>query len=137
MVFAGAINEMDLNINERILIVDTDEVNIDVLKTFLENDGYLVATANDGEEALRIAETYPIKLIISEIMLPKLDGFLLRERLLAGSHTKNIPFIYASYMKDEHSVGRAVSLGVEHYFKKPYMLSELIGIIHIKIKGDA
>lgn len=120
----------------KILIVDTDEVNIDVLKTFLENLNYKVITANDGEEALRIAEKEALDLIITEIMIPKIDGFRVREKLLSQSHTKNIPFIIISHLKDEDSVQRALSLEVEHYFKKPFMLSEFLGVIKNKVKGE-
>ena len=121
---------------KKILIVDTDEINIDVLKTFLENLKFMVFTANDGEEAINTCEKEIPNLIISEIMLPKLDGFLVREKLLAQSYTKNIPFIIVSHLKNDDSVQRATALGIEHYFKKPYMLSELIGVIRNKTKGD-
>lgn len=123
--------------NGKILVVDTDRVNIDVLKTFLENVNYQVITAGDGEEALRAAREDPLDLIISEIMIPKIDGFLVREKLLAESSTKNIPFIIVSYLKDESTVRRAAELGIGHYFKKPYMLSELIGVIKNIFKGDS
>ena len=121
----------------RILLVDTDAVNIDVLKTFLENLNYNIITACDGEEALSLAENFHLDLIISAIMLPKMDGFLFREKLLTQSNTKNIPFIIVSYLKDEDSVQRAANLGVEYYFKKPFMLSELIGVIKNKVKGES
>ena len=119
-----------------ILIVDSDEVSIDVLETFLENSNYNVRIAHDGEEAVRIAEKETIDLMISEIMLPKMDGFLVREKLLTQSHTQSIPFIIVSHLKNDDSVQRAVGLGIEHYFKKPFMLSELLGVIKNKIKGE-
>ncbi len=78
----------------KILVVDTDEGNIDVLKTSLKNINYKVFTAKDGEEALNIGEREVPDTIISEIMLPKIDGFLLREKLLMQSYTKNIPFYH-------------------------------------------
>ncbi|MGE4273911.1 MAG: response regulator [Desulfitobacterium sp.] len=120
----------------KILIVDTDEISIDVLKTFLENLKYRVFTAHDGEEALNICNQEVPNLIISEIMIPKFDGFLVREKLLTQSETKNIPFVIVSYLKDEDSVLRAARLEVEHYFKKPFMLSELLGVIRKKVKED-
>lgn len=120
----------------KILIIDTDKANLDVLKIFLENLKYKVFTAKDGEEALNICEKELPNLIISEVMMPKFDGFQVREKLLAKSQTKNIPFIILSYLKNDDSVKRAAALEVEHYFKKPYMLSELLGVIRNKIKGD-
>lgn len=120
----------------RILIVDNDEVNIDILKLFLENTGFQVVTAKDGEEALSYVDDNPPDLIISEIMLPKMDGFLLREMLSRKSHTKNIPFIITSHLKDNDSVQRAASLSIAHYFKKPYMLSEIVGLIRNRVRGE-
>jgi len=119
----------------KILIVDTDEVNIDVLQTFLENMQYRVFTARDGIEALAISEKETLDLILAEIMLPKMDGFLVREKLLMQSHTKNIPFVIVSHLKNDDSVKRAASLQVEHYFRKPFMLSELLGVIKNIVKG--
>lgn len=120
----------------KILIADTDPVSLDVLKTFLENMHYQVISAANGEEILSIVEREEIKIIISEIMLPKIDGFLVRERLSQQSNTKNIPFIITSHLKDEDSVKRAVALNVDYYLKKPYMISELLGIVKNKVKGD-
>ncbi len=120
----------------KVMIIDTDEVNIEVIKTFLENLKYKVLTARDGEEAINICEKEIPNIIISEVMLPKFDGFIVREKLLAQSLTKNIPFIMISHLKNEDSVQRAAALEIEHYFKKPYMLSELLGVIRNKIKGD-
>lgn len=120
----------------KILIVDSDEISVDVLKTALENINYQVVTASDGQAGVRIAiEDEPL-LIISEVMIPKMDGFLFREEMLADSNTSKIPFIYLSYLKNDESVLRASDLGVEHYFKKPFMLSELMGVIQNKIKGE-
>ena len=120
----------------KVLIVDTDSVNVDVLKTFLENLYYNVIIASDGEEALKKAEKEAPNMIISEIMIPKIDGFLLREKLMRQSKTKNIPFVVVSHLKNEDSIERAISLNIVHYFKKPYMLSELLGVIKNRIKGD-
>lgn len=118
----------------KILIVDTDEVNIDVLQTFLETLHYKVLAAHNGAEALAIAEKEALDLIIAEIMIPQMDGFLVREKLLMQSHTKNIPFIIVSHLKNDDSIQRAASLQVQHYFRKPFMLSELLGVIKNIVK---
>ncbi|MBI4857368.1 MAG: diguanylate cyclase [Acetobacterium woodii] len=121
----------------KILIVDSDEIMVDVLKTTLENINYQVITASDGQQAVQIAIEDNPMLIISEVMIPKMDGFLFREEMLSHSNANKIPFIYISYLKNDDSVLRASSLGVEHYFKKPFMLSELMGVIQNKIKGES
>lgn len=119
----------------RVLIVDTDRTNAEVLKTFIKNLGIEVFIAEDGYQALEIVEEKSPNMIVTEINIPKMDGFLLKEKLLSNSKTKNIEVIYLSYQKDEDSVYRAQELGVIHYVKKPYLLSELLGLIKRNIRG--
>ncbi len=132
--------QSDVNESEQdqgtILICDPDRANREVLKTQLVNKKYRVLTATNGEEALETAQREVPDLIVSEIMLPKIDGLVLAERLRLESTTKDIPFIIVSDMKDQASVSRALSLRIEHYFKKPYMLSEVVGIIQMKVKRE-
>lgn len=116
-----------------ILVVDPDPVNVDVLKVSFEALRYRVLVCSDGEAALRLVEQESPDLVISEAMLPKIDGFSLRDQMLASSAHKNVPFILVSYDKDADSVERAQLLGIEHYFKKPYLLSELVGTVKLKL----
>lgn len=120
----------------KILIADIDEVNLEVLKTVFENLDYEVLTAIDGEQLLSLAKSEHPDAIITEIMLPKKDAFMVRESLLMQSLTKDILFIIVSHLKNEDAMERALSHGIIHFFKKPIMLSELLGIIKLKIKGD-
>ena len=113
----------------KVLIVDDDSINAGVIKTFLENADYLVATAEDGDQAVNKIGQEGFDLIISELMIPKIDGFMLKETLSRKSGTKDIPFILLSHLKDEKTVMRAYSLGVDHYLQKPYLLAELLGIV--------
>lgn len=124
------------NKNMEILLVDTDEVNLDILKTSLENLDYVVHVAKDGEEALMMVEKNNISLIVSEIMIPKIDGLFVREKLLTKERTKKIPYLITSHLKNDDSVKRAISLGINNYFKKPFMLSEILGVISNKLKGE-
>lgn len=119
----------------KVLLVDSDSTHLEVLQTFLREMEVDVLSALDGEEAYRLANSHLPNLIISDVILPKIDGFLLRERLLQRSETKVIPFIYCSHQKDDASVRRAIALEVVHYLKKPYLLSELLGITQILKKG--
>ncbi|MCX7026489.1 MAG: response regulator [Spirochaetes bacterium] len=113
----------------RILVVDDDTVNADVIKTFLENADYTVAEARDGDEALKKIGEEGFDLIISELMLSKIDGFMLKESLSKRSGTKDIPFIILSHLKDESAVERAYRLGINYYLRKPFLLAELLGMV--------
>ena len=122
--------------DEKVLLVDTDPVNINVIRSFLENEGITVLEANNGEMALQLAERENPRLILSEVMLPKIDGFLLREKLKMSSLTQKIDFLLMSHLKDENAVKRALSLGILHFFRKPFMLSEVVGIIKNRLRGE-
>ncbi|MDD2620691.1 MAG: response regulator [Syntrophomonadaceae bacterium] len=121
----------------KLLIVDTDQINTKILKAFLENENFIVLTATDGEMAIQLIEKESIDLVVAEIMIPKIDGFLLKERLSMYSHTKTIPFILISAFKDEASVKRAANMDIDGYLKKPYMMVELIGMIKNMVKREA
>jgi len=127
--------ELENVLRNSVLIVDTDRTNAEVLKTFIKNLGVEVFIAEDGYQALEIAEEKFPNIIVTEINIPKMDGFLLKENLMSNSKTKNIEVIYLSYQKDEDSVNRAQELGVIHYIKKPYLLSEILGLIKRNIRG--
>ncbi len=119
----------EVEVKAKILIVDDDSVNAGVIRTFLENADYSVSTAEDGAEALDKIGKIGFDLIISELMIPKVDGFMIKDALSKKSGTKDIPFILLSHLKNEKSVTRAYGLGIDHYLKKPYLLAELLGIV--------
>ncbi len=119
----------------KILIIDNDPINIDVLKTIFQYENFTVISARDGNAAIEILEKTKPDIIISEIMIPKVEGFLIREKILSSSSQKNIPFIFMSHQKNEETVKRAFELDVDYYFKKPYLISEVVGVVKKIIKG--
>ncbi len=116
-------------------MVDDNQVHTSVLKTFLENNDYKVSIAQDGGKALTMVAEEGFDLIISELMVPKVDGFMLKDSLAAKSGTKDIPFILLSHRKNENSVQRAYGQGIDHYLQKPYLLGELLGIVRNMTSG--
>jgi two-component system, cell cycle response regulator len=112
-----------------ILIAEADPLNTDIMKTLIEQMGFETITCRDGDTALNLIYTNTPSLVICEEVLPKMDGFQIREKMLLSSVLKTIPFILMGYNKDELSVSRAYSISVNHFLKKPYLPSELLGII--------
>lgn len=113
----------------RLLIVDDDTVNVDVLKTYFINQGYAILTASDGQEALSILEKEIVDIVITELMVPKIDAYLLKESMLSKSSTKDIPVIVISHLKTETTIRRTYRLGIFYYLQKPIILEELLGIV--------
>jgi PleD family two-component response regulator len=119
-----------------IVIADPDPVNIDVLSTALHALNFETIGCADGLQALQAIEHGSISVVIAEAGLPKLDGFALREALSASSAFRELPFILMSYEKDSETVSRAQHLGIQHYFRKPYLLSELVGTVRLELRPN-
>ncbi len=113
----------------RLLIVDTDKVNRELLKKSFEVLKYSVETCADGAAALELCEKERPAAVISELMIPKLDGFGLRQKMMESTTLKDVPFILVSHEKNEASIQRALALRIRHYFKKPYFQSEIVGVV--------
>ncbi len=112
-----------------IMVIDPDISVRYLLETHLERAGFNVQTCAMGDDALQLIDINKPLVIISELMLPKMDGFSLRKKMLEDSSFKDIAFILTSAVKDETSITRAQSLGIYHYYKKPYSIIELIGLV--------
>ncbi|HTY08307.1 MAG TPA: response regulator [Candidatus Edwardsbacteria bacterium] len=120
--------------NYRILIAD-DEANIVKIMEFeLKKNGYDVLTAFDGEEALWIAERDHPDLIISDIMMPKMDGYELCRRVKANPDLRAIPFIFLTAKTGIENKVQGYAIGGEKYITKPCNRAELLKIIDMRLK---
>ena len=104
----------------KILIVDDIEENLYLLETLLKGSGYETVTAKDGLEALDKLKEESIDLIISDILMPKMDGFQFCRECKKDNSLKKIPFIFctATYI-NEKDKDFALSLGAEKFIMKP------------------
>jgi CheY-like chemotaxis protein len=122
-----------------ILVVE-DVPNIqDLLAVTLRFKGYPVVTASNGEEALeQIAKQHP-SLIVTDILMPKMDGFALAQKIRTDPKTSQIPLIFlsATYVTPEDK-DFALSLGAVHFLEKPVDTEEfLLTIAEILTRGPA
>ncbi len=119
----------------RFLIVDDSEVNLYILETLLKESGYEVVSAGNGAEALEKLRTESIDMIISDILMPVMDGFKFCKEVKEKDELKNIPFIfYAATYKDIKDEELALKLGADKYILKPTEPDELIKIIQGMIR---
>ena len=104
----------------KILIVEDIFENVYMLETLLKGDGYEIETAQNGVEALEKLKTNTIDLIISDILMPKMDGFQLCKTCKSDENLRNIPFIfYTATYTDKRDEEFALSLGAEKFLVKP------------------
>ncbi len=104
----------------KILLVDDMEVNLELLEARLEGSGYEVTSAKNGIEALKKLKRDSIDMIISDILMPKMDGFQLCRECKKDDTLRKIPFIfYTATYTDKKDEEFALSLGAERFIVKP------------------
>src|SRR5262245_10594163 len=103
----------------RILIVDDNETNRDILATRLATHGYELLQAADGEEALIAAKEQTPDLILLDVMMPKLDGVECRRRLKSDANLPFIPIILVTAKADSKDVVTGLDAGADEYLTKP------------------
>jgi CheY-like chemotaxis protein len=112
-----------------ILIVDDNPINLKLAKVLLVKEGYIVKTAPDAEEALKMIEESKPRLILMDIQLPGMDGLELTRRLKSSPETKNIIILaltaYAMKGDDE----KAAAAGCDGYITKPIDTQAFPGVI--------
>ena len=109
-----------------VLIVDSDASVRASLRQQLEMF-YNVAEAKDGMEAVEIAPTLTnLALVLSEVVMPRVDGFTLAKILRGNATMKRVPIMFMSARNDPKDVTQALVLGVAHYFKKPTPASAIV-----------
>lgn len=113
---------------QTILLIDDDRDVVAGLKTVLEEKGYQVLTAHDGNSGLALAETSRPSLVIVDMMMPQKSGFLVLETLKRrGSASPKVIMITAN--EGGRHRAYAEMLGVDEYLQKPFAVEELLSSV--------
>lgn len=117
-----------------VLVVDDDQSILLLLKTVLRMEGYEVTAADSGAAALeRLADDVP-DVIVSDVMMPDIDGFALIDALRRDGATEHIPLIFLTAMGEKSQVVEGLGLGADDYIAKPFDVDELLARIQAKIE---
>ena len=124
----------------KILIVDDMEMNLELLEARLEGKGYEVTSAKDGVEALEKLKKDSFAMIISDILMPKMDGFQLCRECKGDDTLRTIPFLfYTATYTDKKDEEFALSLGAESFIVKPMeykrFMEKIEGVLERYKKG--
>ena len=106
----------------KILVVDVEKLLVKGIKYNLEQEGYQVVTAFDGEEAVRLAHDSSVDLILLDIMLPKLDGLSVCRSIRGFS---NVPIIMLSAKSEDIDKILGLEYGADDYITKPFNIREV------------
>ena len=112
--------------NRPSILVVEDEHTLRRLLEYRLGKVYNVMTAGNGEEALFAIDKHVPDLIISDIMMPKMDGFALQHEVRARRDTKSLPFIFLTAKADEQSRLKGLRTGVDDYIPKPFDIEQLL-----------
>jgi two-component system alkaline phosphatase synthesis response regulator PhoP len=108
------------NSQKKILLVEDEQSMITLIRYNLETEGYRLIAYKNGKEAIEYCIQDPPDLIISDIGMPGMDGFQLREQLIEHETLQKIPFIYITAKVQSEDKLKAMQLGVSHFLTKPF-----------------
>ena len=117
-----------------VLVVEDEPAQREVLAYNLEAQGFRVAQADNGEEALlMVAEDVP-DLIVLDWMLPNVSGIEVCRRLKSRAETKGVPIIMLSARSEEVDLVRGLETGADDYVVKPYSVAELMARVRTQLR---
>ena len=120
------LNSSDSNTPNILVVNDTPDL-LELIAFSLKSEGYNVLTATSGHKALDIAESQPIELVISDVVMPEMDGIELCSRLKKNPDTKHIPVLLASAMRtEEQDSVHGLYAGADDYLEMPFRQTELL-----------
>lgn len=114
---------------KKVLIVDDFPAMRNAVRELMEKNGYEPLEANNGLEALAVMEKETVDLIITDLVMPEMDGFDFCEKIKSNKDYKNIPVIVLSTQKDVRFIMKALKLGADDYIVKPIEASLLNKVI--------
>lgn len=117
-----------------VLIVDDNSANLEVLSSFLDEVGFEVATALDGERALKQVQYCLPDLILLDVIMPGINGFETCEQLKANPATSEIPIIFMTALSETVDKVRGLNLGAVDYVTKPFQQEEVLARVRLHLK---
>ncbi len=121
---------------ERILLVDDNPTNLQVLYQTLDGRGYHLLVAKNGQAALAVARKADPHLILLDIMMPDIDGYEVCRQLKADAATQEIPIIFLSALSDTEDKVKGLDLGAVDYISKPFQPDEVIARVNTHLTID-
>lgn len=120
---------------QKILIVEDDAALREALTIALEGEGFKALKAKDGEEGLKRARDDAPDLILLDIVMPKMDGLTVMQKLQEKQETKGIPIIFLTNLSDVDTISKVVKQGMFDYLvKADWDIEDLVGLVKKKLK---
>jgi len=118
----------------KILIVDDETVFIEMLRVLLENSGYEVVTAGDGQEGLEKAKSENPDLIVLDVMMPIMDGYTMLKEVRQDEKIKDMPVILCTSQAQKDYLDESQDIKIDAYITKPFKSPVLLAKIDELLK---
>ena len=109
----------------RILIADDNQQNRELVEAYLSDEDYIIEMAHDGQHTLAQVEAFHPDLILLDIMMPKLSGYEVCQKLKSDPETANIPILVVTALHEKGDIEKAVKSGCDDFLSKPINSIEL------------
>lgn len=119
----------------RILVADDDATLLKTLVYILQGEGYEVATLDRGERLLEELDRQRPDLLLLDIMMPRVDGLDLLERIREDERWEHLPVLMVSSMPPEEATARSLGLGADDFIAKPFRVRELLARVKARLRG--
>ncbi|MGD8625307.1 MAG: response regulator [Anaerolineae bacterium] len=116
-----------------ILVVEDEPHILDIVTYFLESDGYRVIQAQGGQTGLTLVAEHSPDLIISDVNMPGMDGFVFCEHVRANPQFSHIPFIFLTARGERADMRRGMALGADDYVIKPFEPEDLLSAVNVRL----
>jgi DNA-binding response OmpR family regulator len=116
-------------VSKKVLIVDDEPNIVTALEFLLEKNGYEVKVAGNGAEALEQLDAFRPDLVLLDVMVPRLSGYEVCQRMRAEPRWRDIKIVMLSAKGREVEVNKGMSLGADLYVTKPFSSAELVATI--------
>lgn len=117
----------------KVLIVDDVQLNLDLIKEILSEQGYMIATAKNGRSAIAKARAHKFDLILLDVVLPDIDGFEVCSHLKSNPQTQDIPIIFLTAKREKDFLIKGFQLGAVDYIPKPFSKEELLARVNLHL----
>ena len=115
-----------LDVRPLILVAEDEEDILELVAVFLEEQGYEIARAADGQEALGLISARAPDLAVLDVRMPKVDGFEVSRQIRADGDTQAMPVILLTALAREEDVAVGIGAGATDYVKKPFSPDDLV-----------
>lgn len=121
---------------EKILVVDDNLMNLEAVSHHLKKEGYQIALASDGKQAMEILKQDDFDLVLLDVLMPDMDGFEACAMIRKIDRLKDVPILFLTAKTEREDIVAGLELGAQDYIPKPFDAAELIARVktHLELK---